>query len=299
MAWSPQVWLVIHAKISRMSSRINSLDVALFALRRAWLVGLCRRIDIERAWGVGDSPTLANRLVAESALAWRSHLRRVPYKGLYPLLQERRPKEVSAGTMLALFARGASARETGLFPEEATVLLPDQPPVGAMTELATEALLDALIHGRPVRVLYVGLREGERARWRVLCPQALEFTGSPQCRLHAQDLEVDGAPSKTFVLARIFEVQPADKRFEGFSPALLPATVAYRAKQRLRLTLNEDLTPDQKQAIAHELGIKGGIAEMPEQAVHNFGRIYANAAPTPGIVWPPIARIEHEAGSIK
>lgn len=277
-----------------MSYKLNFADVALFALRRAWLIGLCRRSDFDRAWGTASVPPLADKMVKESALAWRSHLRRVPYKGLYPLLQERRPPEVGASTMLALFARGASARETGLFPEEATVLLPDQPPIGAASESATEALLDALIHKRAVRVLYVGLRKGERARWRVLGPQALEFNGSPQCRLHAQDLEAQGMPSKTFVLARIFEVQPADKRFEGFSPALLPASVAYRAKQRLRLTLSEQLTSDQQQALTHELGIKDGIAEVPEQAVHNFGRIYANAAPTPGIVWPPIARIERQ-----
>lgn len=277
-----------------MSYKINPAEVALFALRRAWLVGLCRRSDIDRAWGTSKVPVLADRLMAESALTWRTHLQRVPYKGLYPRLQERRPPEVSASTMLALLARGASVRETGLFPDEAPVLLPEQQPIGTMSDSATEALLDALIHKRAVRVLYVGLRQGERARWRVLGPQALEFTGSPQCRLHAQDLEAEGAPSKTFVLARIFDVQPADPRFEDFSPALLLASVAYRVKQRLRLTLNEHLTPDQEQAVAHELGIKGGIAEVPEHAVHDFGRIYANTAPTPGIVWPPVSHIERQ-----
>lgn len=272
--------------------KLNSLEVALFALRRAWLVGLCRRMDIERAWCVGNQPLLADRLVKESALAWRTYLRRVPYKGLYPRLEERRPPEVGASVIMGLLARGASARETGLFPGELQVLVPEQGLIRAMSEQANEVLLDALIHGRAVRVLYVSSREGERALWRTLMPQALEFTGTPQCRLHAQDLEAQGAPSKTFVLARIFEVQPADKRFEGFGPALLPADVLYRAKKHLRVKLNERLTPDQRQAAEHELGIKDGVVQVPAREVETFRRLHGKPEPLAGEVWPTVSYVE-------
>ena len=268
------------------------IDTSLFVLRRAWLIGECRRADVDRAFGTVKSPNRADAILRHAVQAWPQHLVRLRHRGVFPHPHAASPAPADPGLVLDLLARGAQASETGIFPGEdgIPILKPSPKPSRAMTAQATRVVLSAALHERPIRVLYVGLRVGENARWRSLWPRALEHTGI-FWRLHAQDLEAatQEFPIKTFLLARILEAQPLDSKD-------IPKSFSHRAivrtTRRFRAFLSEKLTPDQAAAIRNQLDIQDGIMTWPEHAMHAFRQEFTDEPVSANIVWPPVTHIE-------
>ncbi|MDA8390728.1 MAG: hypothetical protein M0Z76_08390 [Gammaproteobacteria bacterium] len=267
------------------------MDSTLFVLRRAWLFGECRRSDIDRAFGTVKSPNRAAALLQGAVQAWPHHLIRLRHRGVFPNLHAVRPAPVEAGLILDLLAQGAPPQETGVFPGDgAPILKPVPKPSRALTPLATRVVLDAALHERPIRALYVGLRVSESGRWRLLWPRALEHTGL-FWRLYAQDLEAarQGFPIKTYVLARILEAQPLDPKDvpKDFTPRTL-----VRRTRRFRVFLSEALTSDQVAVVRNQLDIQDGIMTWPDHALHAFRREFVDEPVPADIVWPLITRLE-------
>ena len=277
--------------MAQLAYKIFGMDATLFVLRRAWLLGECRRADMDRAFGTVKSPNRASNLLQKAVQVWPDHLVRLRHRGVFPNPHAPRPAPVEATLLLDLLAQGAPPQETGLFPDDGVPFLKPIPkPSRALTPLATRVVLDAALHERPIRALYVGLRVGENGRWRLLWPRALEHTGL-FWRLYAQDIEAasQGFPIKTYVLARILEAQPLDPKDvpKNFTPrTLVPRT------RRFRVFLSEALTPDQAAVMRNQLDIQDGIMTWPDHALHAFRREFIDEPVPADIVWPPITRLE-------
>lgn len=269
------------------------MDHTLFVLRRAWLFGECRRSDIDRAFGTVKSPNRAAAILKEAVQAWPDQLIRLRHRGVFPNRKIQVPVPAEATVILDLLARGAPPQQTAVFEDDGVpVLKPVPKPSRAMTEPATRVILDAALREQPVRVLYVGLRVGESARWRLLWPRALEHTGL-FWRLHAQDIEAaaQGFPIKTYVLARILEAQAMDARDV---PKNFMSRAIVRGSRRLRARLSEALTADQATAIRNQLDIREGILTWPDHALHTFRREFTTEPAPRDIVWPVISRVEDQ-----
>jgi hypothetical protein len=269
---------------------MNSKD-SLFVLRRAFLFGVCRRADVNRACGTEFSPNRATTILRTAIARWPNLLYAIPHRGVFPRAEAACPDEAKASHILALIAQGAEPRETGVFPDDGVPILKPKPkPAQTLHDGATQLVLDAALHEKPVRILYVGLRRGESARWRRIWPRAMEFTGL-QWRIHAQDMDASGQgfPIKVFMLSRIMDAQRLTEK--DAPPEFTPKTLI-RQDRVLRVSLSEDLTPDQAQVIRNGFDILDGLMTWPDYALHEFKREFTREPPNPDIVWPTIARLE-------
>ncbi len=267
------------------------MDPSLFVLRRAWLIGRCRRSDINEAFGTERSPNRASKIIEEAVGRWSQHLFYLSRRGVFPNTRAACPHEARAEAILDLLARGAPAAKTGLLPGDGVpLLLPEPKPARAMTPNATQCVLEAALRNHPLEILYVGLRRGERARWRMVWPRAMESTGL-HWRLHAQDME-DAAhayPIKTYLLARVMDARPTPS---SAAPRDFRARETLRVQSRLRVRLAEDLTEDQQAVTRNQFDIRDGAMTWPQHALHAFRREYTDSKIPEDIVWPVIARAE-------
>lgn len=269
---------------------MDNID-SLFVLRRAFLLGVCRRADVNRACGTEFSPNRATTILQTAVSRWPNLLFAIPRRGVFPRADAACPDEAKASHILALIAQGAESRETGVFPDDGTpILMPKPKPARALHEAATQLVLDAALHEKPVRILYVGLRRGESARWRRVWPRAMEFTGL-QWRIHAQDMDApaQGFPIKVYMLSRIMDAQRLPEK--DAPPGFMPKAFV-RQDRVLRVSLSEDLTADQAQAIRNGFDIRDGLMTWPDYALHEFRRDFTREPPNHDIVWPTIARLD-------
>lgn len=262
----------------------------LFILRRAWRIGKVTRADVARAFGTERSPATTARLMEAAVRAWPAHIYWRKKRGILPMHGAQCPPEASASRVLDLLARGAPARETGIFEDDGVLMLRHEPlSSNGMTESATGHVLDAVLKDEPVEILYVGLRRGESARWRRIWPSAIEHTGL-YWRILAQDLDAKDFRIKTFVLSRVLDAKPmrSDNIPKGFR-----RLTTVRQNLRLRVHFNEALTSDQQVVLRHGFGIgHDGIMSWPEHSLYDLKRVWSDAPPQEGIVWPIFTRID-------
>lgn len=266
---------------------------SLFVLRRAWVKGVCKRTDLDKVFGTTKSPNRAQAILEKAIKDWPKALVRIPYKGVYAKTSVARPKETEATVILDLIAKRAPPQETGIFPHEGIPRLFMTPkPSRAMNPRATQVLLSAALQQTPVRVLYVGLRRKEEARWRNLWPRALEHTGL-FWRLHAQDMDDadHGYPIKTYILGRVMEAEPLP---EKSVPKKFVPKIWVRHERRLRVSLSEGLSDDQILALCNQFDIQNGVMEWPEHGVYGLRREFSDAPVPEGVVWPPMTSIRDE-----
>lgn len=269
------------------------MDTSLFVLRRAWLLGRCRRADVNQAFDTFSSPNRASKILQDAVGRWSAALLWVPNRGVFPRREVDCPPEARAQTVLDLLARGASPIEVGLLPGEpgsVPFLRPDPKPSRALNEAATRLVLAAALRQTPLEVLYVGLRRGERARWRRLWPRAMECDGL-HWRLHAQDLDdtKSGYPIKTFLLARILDARATPR---PAWPEDFQRRSVVRHEVRLRVHLSEELTEDQRVAVSNQFDIRDGTMSWPQVALYAFERQFTNRSVSPDVVWPVVTHVE-------
>ena len=278
----------------------SSFDAEVFVLRRAWMVGLCCRADIERAYATHRSPAKTAAIMADAVRAWPEHLHWEKRVGVRPITSAATPTQACAQHIFDLIAQGEPAPVTGVFDDDgAGILRPKLLASRAMTPSATQVVLQSAMQNLPVRVLYTGLRKGAAARWRRLIPSAMEFTGA-HWRLHAQDMDdpgqvdeqggIAGPAIKVFLLSRILDAQPLHERDvpKGFKRRMLVQT-----HRRLRVHLSEDLTPEQVAAVKNSLDIApDGTMQWPTHSLYEFKRDYAGAPLSSDAVWPLLSRVD-------
>ncbi len=242
-----------------------------FILRRSIWWEKVTRYDLMEAFKMPEAS--ASRTLAEACEKWPSTLvrkkRHVEAAPHCPI-----PPEASSETMLHLLeAMPDSFADTGLrVPDElriAGTLIRKPLPIPA--EL-TDLLLQATIQSKMIDIRYVGLKYGDKARWRSVLPLSLDsFQG--QWRIHAHDLEVVEFTVKTFVAHRILEARAS----LGNLPKNLKMGLGELNYRRFKISLNPRLTKDQKMAVARELGLDDkGVIQLNETEVFYFRRTYVD-----------------------
>lgn len=266
-----------------------SHDPSLFVLRRAWLLGICQRKDIDAVFFTRNTPARASRIIKKAlamhplTLQWHKHHGVIPNKNVKP------PAEVSATLIMRLIAEGKPSAETGILPHDGLPILMPQPlTVTMLREKVMDLVFQAALKNHPLEILYVGLRKGEHARWRRIWPSALEFTGM-QWRLHAQDIDDKESVIKVYVLGRFLDVRyliiPVQKTFKRLNVVV--------DKVHLRAQFNDDLTVDQKHALQQNFGIdEHQQMSWPAYALHEFKRDYVDMPVSKDTVWPIISKLD-------
>lgn len=270
----------------------NDMDHLLFVLRRTLWIGNCRRADVDRAFGTAKSPNRGTAILHAACAQWFHLLYKDGKKGVFQRDGVMRPPEASAQTLMKLIAENATPSITGIFPEESLpFLLPPDKAALTINPNAMDVLFSSAIHQNPIRILYVGLRRGESARWRNVWPRAMEFNGL-QWRLRAQDMAAGekGYPIKVFSVPRIFDAHPLETKRN--TPKDFQARNLVKTQRAMRVHLSESLTPDQVQAIENEWGIRDGIMQLPDYGWFEFRKQFTNEHVNPDIVWPVITRID-------
>lgn len=276
----------------------------IYILRRAVWLGAVNNSDIQRAFDTNH--TQASSDLNEACKKYSIYLQRdkrgVSRKGAdlprpYPSnIQQRSSLDVDVTAKRVLYAVQNQTPHEGHLGFN---------PVGVVSrrsfvkeELPEEdvirPLLAAIFNKMALEIKYVGLKKGEVGRWRQMQPMQFEFLDG-HWRLQALDASgpQDFAIAKWFLLSRILDVRPLSgscpsklllNKYENSSDAII----------KLQITLNNDLTDDQKKVVSRQLGLNNGTVEMMRKDVFDFKRRYAesNIEKKNDIVWPLVTSIK-------
>lgn len=173
---------------------------------------------------------------------------------------------------------------TGLRPEELPVNTWQLSENMPRDEGVMGTVVEACVRQRSVLIKYVGMRRGDEGAWRRVVPLCLERMGD-QWRLTAQDLEREGAPVRTYVLARIIEAQrdiaPLPRRFVRANPD--------DSQRREKVVFNPRLSRVQRDVLEREIRIQDGYITLPSRCWHEFLIRFADGALSEDIAWPPLS----------
>ena len=265
---------------------LNSIETReTYILRRAAWIGNVNRQDMCRAFDI--SPNLASKDLTDVSTQYPQFLKRNGRLGV-KFIGIDLPKKASAVNLLKLLERGAEEWETGLRNEEFAVLL-NPLPIYRTSECVSEIIIKACIQKVEIKISYIGLRQGEFLKSRIVLPLGLEFTGR-QWRLIAQ--ESGSSIQKTFVMARI-----ADASFLPKSNASKESQNILTDLKRYRVTVNNLFTPDQVKAIEREFDIKSESIVIGSRNIFEFKKLFCLPSSTDKLsdaVWPIFSTIEED-----
>ncbi len=191
---------------------------------------------------------------------------------------------------------GGDPKLTGLYPDELPVNIKtwsfgDSPSNGLVTAIAACTLHiqksgRRIDHRASLSILYVSMQKGGIYKWRNIVPLGLERI-LDQWRLIAHDLDTEGYPIKTYVLARISNhrvlTTPLPVNFYRHLKALNDLN------ELVRIELNPDLSKDQEAAFKNELNInKDGTMEISQRSKIDFLRRFSDIPTTESAIWPVI-----------
>ena len=196
------------------------------------------------------------------------------------------PAWAGFGHLMEEIANGNDPHVTGLKEDELPVFIPNWVSNTPLDPNALPFIVHAITSKNPFRLRYVGSRKGSDAAWRCVYPSGLERMGD-QWRLIAADLDQKDFPLRTFVLARIIGVAPADKNCKvprsGFRrPGVYDREVVFSPK------INPDLAPDQVAVLINELRIHNGKIKLHGRSVFEFLRRFGVQKVSSDTVWPPL-----------
>ncbi|BAZ93720.1 uncharacterized protein FOKN1_1322 [Thiohalobacter thiocyanaticus] len=266
-------------------------DRILFILRRTYWVGNTRRQDLVDAFNL-KNPQRASEAIDKALKLYDKYLERwgarggVTWRdGVLP------PPEAAPGKIFALLQQGAPFHETGIRTNTELPVRLQYREAYRPDDESLEMIMRGILEQKLTRVLYVGLRRREVARWRWIVPRSLEFTGR-QWRLLGFDLSDDTETLKSYVLSRIQDIQydTPPRGQSGRVQQLHERPLDYKGGV-YKVDLNDNLTPDQRIAIKQELGITGTNLQISDRDVYEFMRLYGDAEPSSEIVWPPVTGI--------
>jgi len=272
-------------------------EEARFVWRRAFRKGRVRRADVMQAFGVAD--TTATNVLKEAVASSSGWLIRKP-KWVEPCVElaETPPHWASAADLLdALDAGEIGFWRTGLDgdQEELSVQYTSWTRRRPLCPRALDSVVMALVGQRLCEIEYVGLRHGERARWRRVLPHAFERVGD-EWRLVAEDIDAVEKKARSYVLAQIvgaraLSLQETRQRLgrDHWSPA------PWDSKVDVPLSFSDRLTDDQKRVLRHKLRIlrDQDKVRLPSRSVGEFFMRFACRSPDEAdLVWPFLDRTD-------
>lgn len=272
---------------------MNYKESRLFILRRCLWLGRAQRSDVLRAFGKTASAVTASRAIDDAVHMYPSIIARKP-KWVEKINHAKipdilRPLTDARCMMRLIQSDENNFKEIGLLPNEINfvktrirhnVLTPFD---SASHQFDIDPILDivlrASILNERIDILYVGLKVGEKARWRSVTPVVInDFDG--QWRVYAHDLESSGFPLKHFVIPRILDARISFEK----NPKKLHLQTGTVKTSRYHVTLNPEMTSDQKKAIGRELGInKDGEIFLSDDALFDFKKKWLESSITGGL----------------
>jgi hypothetical protein len=137
-------------------------------------------------------------------------------------------------------------------------------PLRAASLAVQRAVFRGLVNGLLLRVRYRSL-SGKPEAWRDLVPLALGHDGY---RWHLRAWSAENGEFRDYVLSRMVEVEwPMVKAVDA------PPDVDWLEWMELPLTVNPELSEDQRAAVLHDFGIKdGGLVIRVRKAMQNYLR---------------------------
>ena len=244
------------------------------------------RKDLVSAFAMSESS--ASTLLSSVADRSEGRLEREGYKIVAPVWAQA-PHWANEVDLMESLDRGQSRfSRTGLKSSELPVNysswssnLPSAP--GALEKIVT-----AIGKLRPVHIRYVGLKAGDKAKFRRVLPIALERMGD-QWRLVAHDLSKSDTQLRTFILSRITGAVNDDCPLSKKSAVIRASPIDQ--KQRIKVGWHILINQDQKEALKSELGIDAQDTVMVySRDVHEYLIRYGGRVVSTDVVWPPLVQ---------
>lgn len=289
-------------KIFTKSSPITDMAYA-FAVRRLVRTGSVCRADITNT--MGCSAVIAGKAMQKVAAFSADVIKKGqnlqlkdPYFVDQPNNRHVFMNIASDSQLSNAIKQGGDPKLTGLYPDELPVNIKtwsygDSLSNGLVTAIAACTLHikqagRRIDHRASLSIFYVSMQKGAFNKWRNIVPLGLERI-LDQWRLIAHDLDTEGYPIKTYVLARISNhralTTPLPVNFYRHLKALNDLN------ELVRIELNPDLTKDQETAFKNELNItKDGTMEISQRSKIDFLRRFSDIATTELAVWPVILK---------
>ncbi|MCX7096293.1 MAG: hypothetical protein NTV43_00125 [Methylococcales bacterium] len=272
-----------------------------FAVRRLVRTGTVCRADITNT--IGCSAVIASRAMQKVSAFTADVIKKGqnlqfkdPYFASKPNNNHIFMVIASDSQLSDAIKKGGDPKLTGLYPDELPVNIKtwsfgDSVSSGLLTAIAACTLHikkagKRIDHRSSLSILYVSMQKGASCKWRNIVPLGLERI-LDQWRLIAHDLDSEGYPIKTYVLARVFGhrslTAPLPVNFYRYLKALNDLN------ELVRIELNPDLTKDQEDAIRNELNIDKDCAmEISQRSKVDFLRRFSDIPTTESAIWPVI-----------
>lgn len=237
--------------------------------------------DLTEAFGMSTSK--ASTLMTSEAEGSGGGLRRVGYR-VESLTTAKPPRFASMGNLLEMLDKGFSEfAYTGLRADELPVNYWGWCDNRPASEEVLAMVVSACVAQKSICIEYVSMKRGDTGKWRRIAPLCLERMGD-QWRLTAHDLDKEGCPLRTFVLARIIDAtadsKPIPRTFIRANPS--------DSLRRIPVELDTRYTDAQRAVLNRELQIQQGVVSIPHRCAHEFGIRFAGTAQSVEAVWPPL-----------
>lgn len=258
-----------------------------FVVRRAFRAGKITRSDLDEAFAGAFSATRISQKLTEIASGSPWVERRG--KAVMPIDGVPVPAFAGEADLLHAILNGRDDFAfTGLRPHELPIQKCDWVQNEPVREGDFLRIAEALVQKRVIEVCYASLHQHDLGKVRKLAPVGLERMGD-QWRLIAFDIEKPDQIPRAYVLARILEVRPLEKKI----PKKL-IHLGFGGDESYKIRLNHQLTNIQRKAMENELKIKNGVLRMQESHCFQFLRRYGDIEVSEGSVWPIIDRMDKE-----
>lgn len=266
----------------------------LFILRRAFRSPgrSVTRAHMKAAFGLTDG-------VATGRLNWclgryPDKLRRIGNR-IAPVLGAEPPVEAGMSNLMSCIAQNT-------FDFSITGLTTDELPIRCRTTAqylprdlsVLQRIVDAIARDKTVAIKYVTMRRGDTGVWRRIYPLGIEKVGD-QLRVDAQDLSIDLAPIRSFVMTRIVDSkEDTDKLRKGF------VKMAFGDNARdLAIEFSDALTEAQRDVLANEFNVRHGKIRMSARAIYEFKQFHSGSPVSDEIVNPVFSKITETGGAAR
>ena len=255
-----------------------------FMLRRAFRAGKVKREDASIAFKEAGLDIKLVRLTQLMTKITKQKPKILERKGrtIYPALCASEPEEASEEDLMsAIFSGDTRFIRTGLTSKELPIEQVRWTTNTPQSKGSFKAIANALSKRRCLHIHYIGLKKGDKGSHRIVEPVGLQSLGD-QWRLIAYDLQKDEPVQQAFTLSRIILAKEVDKRVK------LSRHRSFDAIEETEITLNAELTKEQKQTLKHEMNIVDGQVKLPPNGIFELKRRYGDVPVSDSIVWPLI-----------
>ncbi|MCG8614451.1 MAG: WYL domain-containing protein [Pseudomonadales bacterium] len=250
-------------------------------MKRSFRYGEVQRSDLKEAFPEKPNSDPYLTSVIKAALSRFDDRLQKEGQKVRPIPGTAPPSFINDEDLIDSLERGGSFAETGFRESElplsfvkTTNSLPNKP--GLLTVITRY-----IAHQETLQIIYTGIKMGAIPQKRHLYPLGLERK-SDQWRLVAIDLDEKEQPTKVFLLSRILDAGPSNKR----KPRNRVIEAPSKAPRCYQVELNPKLNEHQRQVVKNQFAMQGDTIRLPQRYLFEF-KIDHCSEPVPSeAVWP-------------